>query len=238
MSGTATGGQTANGTRTGVDVALALEVVVLPVADPDRSKDFYAKLGWRLDADRAADGFRVVQMTPPQSRASIIFGEGITAAPPGSIDRILLVVDDIGVARDQLNARGADVGDLFHGLGSGWHEAGSQERLAGRDPDGASYSTFATFADPDGNVWMLQEITERLAGREWDGQGSLGVDELAQLLRETAEHHDAFEKTHQPHDWWDWYAPYLDARERGHDADTAVATANRYMDEVKHVAPL
>ncbi len=238
MSASTVSGKSAADMHTTTDLAMLLEVIVLPVADADRAKEFYAKLGWRVDADLGADSFRVVQLTPPRSQASIIFGEGVTSAQPGSIDRILLVVDDINAARQELIARGAEVSELFHGRGAGWHQAGSDARIAGRDPNGASYSTFATFADPDGNVWMLQEIRERLPGREWQGEQTVGVGELARLLNETAEHHDAYEKTHEAHDWWDWYAPYLDAREHGDDVEAAVASANHYMDEVKHVKPL
>jgi len=220
----------------GVD--MRLELVVLPVADPERSKRFYTGLGWRLDADLApVEGFRVVQLTPTYSPTAILFGEGITSAEPGSIDTLLLVVDDVEAARAELLARGAGVSEVFHGPGAGFRR-GSAPRDTGRDPEGRSYQSWATFSDPDGNGWVLQEIKTRLPGREWAGEGATGVPELAELLNETAEHHDHYEQTHVQHNWWDWYAPYLDARQHGEDPDAAVRAANRYMDEVKHVAAL
>ena len=156
----------ANGTDT---VALRLEVVVLPVSDVDRAKRFYQDLGWRLDGDFViSDEHRVVQLTPPGSGASIIFGQGVTDAAPGSVDRILLAVDDIDAARDELRSRGADVSDVFHdaagGLIGGFHP-GPAGRAPGPDPEGRSYGSYASFDDPDGNRYVLQEITERLPGR-------------------------------------------------------------------------
>ncbi len=148
---------------------LKLEVVVMPVSDVDRAKDFYKRMGFREDIDfAAADGYRVVQLTPPGSACSIIFGKGVTAAQPGSIDRMVLAVSGIAAARDELVARGIQVGEVFHdaggGLGGGFH-AGSAGRASGPDPQGRSYGSYASFSDPDGNGWMLQEITERLPGR-------------------------------------------------------------------------
>jgi catechol 2,3-dioxygenase-like lactoylglutathione lyase family enzyme len=140
-------------------VDMRLEVVVLPVSDVDRSKDFYVRLGWRLDADFvASDDFRVVQVTPPGSPCSVIFGTGITTAPPGSAEGLYLVVDDIEAARDDLIGRGVDVSDI-------WHLEVGKGRVPGRDPQGQSYADRATFQDPDGNEWTLQQITERLPGR-------------------------------------------------------------------------
>jgi|SRR5215213_6434532 len=147
---------------------MKLEVVILPVADVDRTKAFYAGLGWRLDADAGGGDFRVVQLTPPGSSASIIFGSGITSAEPGSVDRLFLAVDDIAAAREELVSHGADVSEVFHDPGggpvAGFH-ADSNGRAPGPDPQGQSYSSYASFADPDGNRWMLQEITERAPGR-------------------------------------------------------------------------
>jgi catechol 2,3-dioxygenase-like lactoylglutathione lyase family enzyme len=150
-------------------VEFKLEVVVLPVSDAERAKRFYASLGWREDADFViSDDYRVLQFTPPGSQASIIFGTGVTAAVPGSIDSLLLAVEDIDAAREQLLARGVEVSDVFHdaggGLGGGFH-AGGDGRAAGPDPEGRSYGSYASFSDPDGNGWLLQEITERLPGR-------------------------------------------------------------------------
>jgi catechol 2,3-dioxygenase-like lactoylglutathione lyase family enzyme len=150
-------------------VSLRLEVVVLPVADVDRAKAFYEGLGWRLDADVArGDDFRVVQLTPPESPAAIIFGTGVTAAAPGSVDSLVLAVSDLDAARDDLIARGADVSEIFHDAGGVFHHAGTEARVPGRDPQSRSYGSWASFSDPDGNVWMLQEITQRLPGREWE----------------------------------------------------------------------
>jgi catechol 2,3-dioxygenase-like lactoylglutathione lyase family enzyme len=145
---------------------MKLEVVVLPVADVDRAKDFYSGLGWRLDADfSAGPDFRVVQLTPPGSTASVILGTGVTAAAPGSVEQVLLIVDDIEAARDEMTGRGVAVSEVFHDAGGVFHHAGTAGRVPGRDPDGLSYASFASFTDPDGNGWLLQEITKRLPGR-------------------------------------------------------------------------
>jgi catechol 2,3-dioxygenase-like lactoylglutathione lyase family enzyme len=145
---------------------MRLEVVVVPVADVDRAKVFYMALGWRLDADVPGDdGFRVVQFTPPGSAASVIFGSRITTAAPGSADGHILVVDDIDAARDALVARGVDVSDVFHDAGGVFHHAGTDARVPGPAPERASYGSFASFSDPDGNGWLLQEIKVRLPGR-------------------------------------------------------------------------
>jgi catechol 2,3-dioxygenase-like lactoylglutathione lyase family enzyme len=152
-------------------VPLRLEVVVIPVSDVDRAKSFYLGLGWRLDADAGGGDYRLLQMTPPASDGSIIFGRGVTSGEPGSIDGLLLAVDDINAAREELISRGADVSDVFHdaggGLGGGFHPGTEEGRASGPDPEGRSYGTYASFHDPDGNKWVLQEITERLPGRLW-----------------------------------------------------------------------
>jgi catechol 2,3-dioxygenase-like lactoylglutathione lyase family enzyme len=140
-------------------VDMKLEVVTLPVTDVDRAKAFYQRLGWRLDADIVrGSAFRVVQFTPPQSLCSISFGLGLTTGQPGSVQRLILAVTDIGAARDALIERGVEVSEVFH-LDGG--------RVPGPDPQGRSYQTYAAFSDPDGNGWLLQEITTRLPGREW-----------------------------------------------------------------------
>jgi catechol 2,3-dioxygenase-like lactoylglutathione lyase family enzyme len=146
---------------------LRLEVAVLPVSDVDRAKHFYQQsLGFRLDADFAnGDDFRVVQLTPPGSPSSIIFGTGLTSAVPGSVDSLLLVVSDIEVARAALVARGVDVSEVFHDAGGVFYHAGTRDRVPGPAPERATYGSFASFKDPDGNGWMLQEITSRLPGR-------------------------------------------------------------------------
>jgi catechol 2,3-dioxygenase-like lactoylglutathione lyase family enzyme len=142
-----------------------LEVVVLPVSDVDRAKRFYEGIGWRLDANvTTGNGFRLVQLTPPGSGCSIQFGTNITPATPGSAQSLYLIVSDIDAARDDLQARGVEVSDVFHEgmLGDRFHEAG---RVAGQAPDRSTYGSFAAFSDPDGNGWLLQEITSRLPGR-------------------------------------------------------------------------
>jgi catechol 2,3-dioxygenase-like lactoylglutathione lyase family enzyme len=143
-----------------------LEVVVVPVSDVDRAKRFYEGLGWRLDADLAVeDGYRVVQLTPPGSGCSIIFGEGVTSAPPGSSEGLQLSVFDIDEARADLIARGVDVSELFHDVTGIFHHAGTRGRVSGPAPEHADYGSFAAFSDPDGNGWLLQEIKRRLPGR-------------------------------------------------------------------------
>ena len=143
-----------------------LEVIVLPVSDVDRASAFYQRLGWRLDADVTTDPkFRVVQLTPPGSPASVIFGTGLTNAVPGSSQGLHLVVDDIEAAHDELAGKGVDISEVFHDAGGVFHHAGTDGRVAGPDPKRSSYSSFASFSDPDGNGWVLQEITARLPGR-------------------------------------------------------------------------
>jgi catechol 2,3-dioxygenase-like lactoylglutathione lyase family enzyme len=143
---------------------MKLELVVLPVSDADRAKRFYGDLGWRLDLDfKAGDDYRVVQLTPPGSGCSVIFGKNITEAEPGSAQGLYLVVSDIELARNELLRRGAPVGELFHDAGGVFHHADGQRRMSGANPKRQSYATFASFSDPDGNQWFLQEITARLS---------------------------------------------------------------------------
>ncbi|MER7678842.1 MULTISPECIES: VOC family protein [unclassified Streptomyces] len=145
---------------------MKLEVVVVPVTDVDRAKAFYERLGWRLDADFAdGEGFRVVQFTPPGSPCSVIFGTRVSAAPPGSSEGLHLVVSDIEAARAELAGRGVEVSEVFHDAGGVFHRAGTEGRVPGPDPERGSYSSFLSFSDPDGNGWVLQEITTRLPGR-------------------------------------------------------------------------
>jgi catechol 2,3-dioxygenase-like lactoylglutathione lyase family enzyme len=201
-------------------VDMRLEAVTLPVSDVDRAKEFYHGLGWRLDADIVrSENFRVVQFTSTHSACSVAFGKGLTVGEPGSVRRLILAVNDIDAARSDLSARGVEVSELFH-LDGG--------RAPGRDPQGRSYQTYAAFSDPDGNEWLLQEITTRLPGREWDEGPDVAA--LADLLHETSEHHDPYEQSHAPHNWWDWYAAYLGARERGSTPGDAAQAAGRYMD--------
>ena len=217
-----------------------LEVVMIGVSDVDRAKAFYEKLGWRLDANFAAGDFHAVQVTPHNSPTSIIFGKGIPSPEPGSARGLVLAVDDVGAARDELIARGVDVSEVFHYAGGPFNlTVGENPRVSGRDPEGRSYYSFASFEDPDGNGWLLQEIQTRLPGREWNltRPQAMDVATLAGLLRETAEHHDHFEKTHAEHHWWDWYAPYLSARQSGSNPKEAAAAADHCMEEVLHVLP-
>ena len=147
-------------------VDMRLEVVVLPVADVDRAREFYEMLGWRLDADFASGAdFRVIQLTPPGSPTSVIFGTGVTSAQPGSTEGLVLVVGDIDVARAELARRGVDVSEVFHDEGGVFRRAGTRGRVPGPDPVRFSYGSWASFDDPDGNSWMLQEVTTRLPGR-------------------------------------------------------------------------
>ncbi len=169
MSTTQTSSDPTQVTSRPTSIAMKLEAVVVPVSDVDRAKAFYEGLGWRLDGDPPGDdGYRVVQFTPPGSDASIIFGAGVTHDEPGSLDSVLLVVDDLEAAREELRSRGAEVSEPFHdpagGLAGGWRPV-TEHRAEGPDPEGRSYGTYAEFRDPDGNRWLLQEITERLPGR-------------------------------------------------------------------------
>src|SRR5262249_10958083 len=225
-------------------VDMKLEVVVLGVSDVDRAKAFYENLGWRLDIDFEKGDFRVVQMTPHNSEASIIFGRGITSAKPGSADSLTLAVDDIDAARDDLIAHGVDVREVFHYAGGPFNNAVENPRVGGRDPQGRSYFSFASFEDPDGNGWLLQEIQTRLPGREWELTRARAIDvaTLAELLRETEERHGHYEKTHAEDHWWDWYAPYLSARQKGRSQEgrgegEGGDGGEREMGEGLHVLP-
>jgi catechol 2,3-dioxygenase-like lactoylglutathione lyase family enzyme len=145
---------------------MKLEVVVVPVSDVDRAKEFYESMGWRLDADfSASDGLRVVQVTPPGSEASVIFGTSLTTAVPGSVQGMHLVVSDIEEARADLVGRGVNVSEIFHDAGGVFHHAGTEARVPGRHPEGADYGSFASFSDPDGNEWVVQEVKVRAPGR-------------------------------------------------------------------------
>ena len=209
-------------------VNMKLEVVVIGVSDVERAKAFYEKLGWRLDADFAkGEEFRVIQFTPHNSQASIIFGKGVTAAKPGAVKSLTLAVNDIDAARKDLVAHGTKVSEAFHFAGGPFNDGVKDARVNGHDSEGRSYYSFASFEDPDGNGWLLQEIKERLPGREW--KSTPDVATLAKLLRETEEHHGQYEKTHAAHNWWDWYAPYLNARQNGSSPEEAAAAADRYM---------
>jgi catechol 2,3-dioxygenase-like lactoylglutathione lyase family enzyme len=202
-------------------INLKLEVVVIPVSDVDRAKRFYQGLKWRLDADFAFEnGFRVVQFTPPGSACSVQFGTNITSAEPGSAQGLYLIVSDIEAARLELAARGIEISEVFHpgAPGAQFRPIGTSGRVAGPAPDHATYRSFATFNDPDGNTWLLQEITTRLPGR---GESSVDVGIMTELLREAETHHGAYEPTAPKHHWSEWYAAYIVARERGKTSDEA-----------------
>ena len=205
---------------------LLLEAVVIPVADVDRAKAFYVGLGWRLDADFPFDnGFRVVQLTPPGSPCSVQFGTDITAAAPGTAEGLYLIVSDIDAARKELLAAGAEVSEVFHPDSPGAQfRADEGGQAPGPAPDNASYSTFATFRDPDGNRWLIQEVTTRLPGRVDAPQTSFAsVDDLAQALRRAAAahgEHEARDGGKYDENWPDWYAAYMVAERAGTELPT------------------
>ena len=202
---------------------MKLEVVVIPVSDADRAKQFYERLGWRLDADfRFDNGFRIIQFTPPGSGTSIQFGAKVTSVAPGSSQSHHLVVSDIVAARDQLVARGVTVSEIFHpgAPGAPFQPDGSSARLSGPAPDHASYGSYATFSDPDGNRWLVQEVTTRLLGRVGPtGAGFSSATDLANALRRAAAAHGEHEKRtgHSDANWPGWYADYLVAEQAGQE---------------------
>jgi len=201
-------------------VDMKFEVVVIPVVDVDRSKEFYTKLGWRLDADFPFDnGFRVVQFTPPGSGCSVQFGAKITSAPPGSAQGLYLIVSDVAAARKDLVARGVEVSEVFHsGTPGAQFQIERSGRISGPAPEHATYNSFATLRDPDGNEWLLQEVTTRLPGR---GLSSLDVATLTELLQEAEKHHGEYEPTAPKHPWSGWYAAYIVARQEGKTPEEA-----------------
>jgi catechol 2,3-dioxygenase-like lactoylglutathione lyase family enzyme len=206
-------------------VDLKLEVVVIPVSDVDRAKRFYEGLGWRIDADFTnGKDWRVVQMTPPGSPSSIHFGKGVTTAAPGSIKNLYLVVSDLEAARSDLRAHGADVSQAFH------FDSFGGPPVPGPDPQGRSYSTLASFSDPDGNSWLLQEIKTRLPGR---GESNLDVTTLTELLKEAEEHHGDYERTAPKHHWSDWYSAYIVAREQGRTVEESVKEGALHMEAIR-----
>jgi catechol 2,3-dioxygenase-like lactoylglutathione lyase family enzyme len=208
-------------------VDMKLEVVVIPVSDVDRAKEFYTKLGWRLDADFAAPpDYRVVQFTPPGSGCSIIFGKNVTAAAPGSAQGLYLIVSGIEAARDELLGRGVQIGEVFHD-GGNVHAGADQPyifgrlRVSGLDPEQRSYQSFASFSDPDGNGWLFQEITTRLPGRIGAAATSFAsASDLASALRRAEAAHGEHEKRigKKDPDWPDWYAEFMAAQRTGIEA--------------------
>jgi catechol 2,3-dioxygenase-like lactoylglutathione lyase family enzyme len=216
--------------RTAATVDVKLEVVVVPVADVDRAKRFYESLGWRLDADFTnGNDWRLVQMTPPGSPCSVMFGKGFTTAVPGSVQGTFLVVDNLETARAELVEHGVNVSDVFHFDGDRL-VVGTKGRAPGRDPQGRSYLSFASFSDPDGNSWLLQEVTTRLPGR---GLSTLDIASLRALLREAEEHHGEYERTAAKHHWSEWYAAYIVARENGKTPEEAVKAGARHMETTR-----
>ena len=206
-------------------VDMKFEVVVIPVSDVDRAKEFYGRLGWRLDADYDnGKDFRVIQFTPPGSGCSVIFGKNVTAAAPGSAQGLYLIVADIGAARDNLLRRGVTVSEVFHGGGDVY--AGPDEpylfgriRVNGPDPEHRSYRSFASFSDPDGNGWLFQELTIRLQGRiDATATTFASADDLASALRRAEAAHGEHEKRmggQRDENWPDWYAAYMVAEQSG-----------------------
>ena len=204
-------------------VDLKLEAFAIPVADVNRAKEFYEKLGWRLDADfRFDNGFRVIQFTPLGSGCSIQFGTNVTSSAPGSAQGLYLVVSDIEAARNELVRLGGDVREVFHpsAPGAQFKMNGANGRVSGPAPDHSSYSSYATFSDPDGNSWILQEVTQRLPGRTDSGVTSFAsATDLASAFRRAEAAHGQHEKRTGQHDanWADWYAAYMVAEQAGRE---------------------
>ncbi len=229
MSSTQVRSETAIETPRARTVDMKLEVVVIPVSDVDRAKEFYGRLGWRLDADFAAgDDFRVIQFTPPGSGCSVIFGKNVTAAAPGSAQGLYLIVSDIEAARDELLRRGVAVGEAFHDAGD--VHSGTDEpylfgrlRVSGPDPERRSYHSYASFRDPDGNGWVFQEVTARAPGRVDPAATTFAsASDLAATLRRAASAHGEHEKRTGGYDanWPDWYAEYIVAEQAGQPLPT------------------
>jgi catechol 2,3-dioxygenase-like lactoylglutathione lyase family enzyme len=207
-------------------VDMKLEVVIIPVSDVDRAKQFYGRLGWRLDADFPFDnGVRIVQFTPPGSGSSIQFGAKVTSAAPGSAQGLYLIVPDIEAARGELTACGAQVSEVFHAgtPGAQFQPDGTNGRVSGPAPDHASYGSFATFSDPDGNGWLLQEVTARLPGRIDAAETAFAsTTDLANAMRRASAAHGEHEKRTGKADanWPDWYAAYMAAEQAGTELPT------------------
>ena len=206
-----------------------IEVVALPVEDVGRTKRFYEGLGWRVDADfSSGEDWHLVQMTPPGSPTSVMFGKGFTSAAPGSVHGTFLVVDDLEAARADLLAHGADVSATFH-FQDRKLTLGEGGRVSGPDPEHQSYFSFATFSDPDGNSWLLQEVTTRFPGRGF----SSDTQSMTALLREAEQHHGDYERVAPKHHWSAWYAAYMVARQRGESVEAAAAWASRFVDQME-----
>jgi catechol 2,3-dioxygenase-like lactoylglutathione lyase family enzyme len=227
MSGTQMSKEPASPVTKPATSDLKLEVVILPVSDVDRTKAFYSGLGWRIDGDFVDGDWRAMQMTPPGSPCSIIFGKGVTSAAPGSVQGNFLIVDDVDAARAELKEKGVDVSEVFH-FGGPLQVYTTQGRVAGRHPENRSYSSWASFADPDGNTWMLQEISTRLPGRGYGGD----VPSMTALMKEAEEHHGPFEASSPKHHWSDFYAAYVVARQNGSTPESAAEAGARNVSKV------
>ena len=221
--------ESTTGSSSTASIDMKLEVVVIPVSDVDRAKVFYGKLGWRLDADfRFDNGFRIVQFTPPGSGTSIQFGTKVSQAVPGSAQNLYLVVSDVAAARKDLVARGAEVSEVFHpGTPGAQFQIEGSGRISGPAPKHATYNSFATFRDPDGNGWLFQEITTRLPGR---GPSNLNVATLTELLQEAEKHHGEYEPIAPKHHWSDWYAAYIVARQDGKTPEEAAKDGKLHIE--------
>jgi len=227
MSTTVDRSSDASGTASVGRVDAKLEVIVIPVSDVDRAKEFYGRLGWRLDADRADEEFRLIQFTPPGSGCAVQFGTNLTPAEPASAQASLLIVSDIEAAHDELVRRGVEVSEVFHcatGTVCRFRDGeGVFQRVSGPAPDHTSYSSFAAFSDPDGNSWVFQEVTTRLPGRIDPAATSFGsATDLASAMVRAAAAHGEHEKrigAADP-DWPDWYAAYMVAEQAGTEPPT------------------
>ena len=199
---------------------MKLEVITIPVSDVDRAKEFYGGLGWRLDADFSKGDDRVVQFTPPGSQCSVHFGRNLTSVAPGSAQSLWLIVSDIQAARAELVGRGVKVSEVFHY--AGFNRVAPDARLSGPAPDRRTYASFVSFSDPDGNGWLLQEITTRLPGRVAGDTTYASVNDLVQALWRAATAHGEHEKRTGGHDenWPDWYAAYMVAEQAGTELPT------------------
>jgi catechol 2,3-dioxygenase-like lactoylglutathione lyase family enzyme len=218
MSSTAIRGKDATTDARVGKVDMKLEVITIPVSDVDRSKEFYGGLGWRLDADFNTAADHVVQFTAPGSPCSVHFGTNLTTAAPGSAQGLLLIVSDIQAARGELVGRGIEVSEVFHY--AGWNRVDPTARLSGPAPDGRSYASFVSFNDPDGNGWLLQEITTRLPGRiDSDATTYASVSDLANAMRRAEAAHGEHEKRTGQRDanWPEWYAAYMVAEQAGRE---------------------
>jgi catechol 2,3-dioxygenase-like lactoylglutathione lyase family enzyme len=223
MSATQVSSGDAGGAAAVGSVGMNLEVIVIPVSDVDRAKEFYGRLGWRLDADVAAgEDFRLIQFTSPGSGCSIQFGTNLTSAPPGSARGLYLIVSDVEAVRDGLLAMGVEVSEVFHerGPGARFHPAGADDRVSGPAPDHKSYGSFASFSDPDGNGWLRQEVTARLPGRvDASASSFASASDLAEALRRAAAAHGEHEERIGAADpnWPDWYALYMIREQAGEE---------------------